>query len=103
MVIPAAEDVESMWIRKFGFEKVTQALVLFFLLSSFLILIIMLQITYIIYYICLQRREYRQKLTSIVAFEGTCLLEKEVVGPYGGVTFQDGFCFSLSKQKQIKQ
>ncbi|CAH1452085.1 unnamed protein product [Lactuca virosa] len=71
MVVPAAEDVKSMWIQKFGFEKVTPT----------------------------QRREYRQTLTSMVAFQGTCFLEKEVVGPHGGVTFQDGFCFSLSMQK----
>nr|KAJ0198158.1 hypothetical protein LSAT_V11C700363480 [Lactuca sativa] len=40
--------------------------------------------------------EYIQTLTSIATFQGTCLLEKEVLGPQGGVIFQDGFCFSLS-------
>ncbi|CAI9289519.1 unnamed protein product [Lactuca saligna] len=68
MVVPAAEDVESMWIQKFGFQKVTPT----------------------------QLREYRQTMTSMVAFQGTCLLEKEVVGPHGGATFQNGFCFRLS-------
>ncbi|XP_023745932.1 increased DNA methylation 1 [Lactuca sativa] len=68
MIVHAAEDVESMWIQKFGFQKVTPA----------------------------QRKEYRQTLTSMVAFQGTSLLEKDVVGPHGGLTFQNGFRFSLS-------
>lgn len=66
MVVPAAEDVKSMWINKLGFEKVTPN----------------------------QLSEYRQTLTSMVAFQGTCLLEKEV--GKGGVTFEDGVSFSLS-------
>ncbi|KAL4592100.1 hypothetical protein LXL04_005084 [Taraxacum kok-saghyz] len=65
MLVPAAENVKSMWVDKFDFEKVTPR----------------------------QLSEYRQTFTSMVAFQGTCLLEKEV--PQGGITYKNGVDFSL--------
>ena len=41
-----------------------------------------------------QLSEYRQTLTSMVAFQGTSMLEKEVLE--GEITFEDGVRFSLS-------
>ncbi|KAJ9555454.1 hypothetical protein OSB04_010068, partial [Centaurea solstitialis] len=66
IVIPAAEDAKLLWTNKFGFSKMIPR----------------------------QLSEYRQTLTSMVAFEGTSMLEKEV--PEGEITFEDGVRFSLS-------
>ncbi|XP_076938160.1 increased DNA methylation 1-like [Bidens hawaiensis] len=50
LVVPAAEEVIAMWCNKFGLRKVTP----------------------------IEQNEYMQKHTSMVAFTGTSLLEKEV-------------------------
>lgn len=68
IVLPAAEDAKSLWTNKLGFRKVTP----------------------------MQLSEYRQTLTSMVAFQGTSMLEKEV--PKGEITFEDGVPFSLSME-----
>ncbi|XP_024985515.1 increased DNA methylation 1-like isoform X2 [Cynara cardunculus var. scolymus] len=66
IVIPAAEDAKSLWTNRLGFIKVIPK----------------------------ELSEYRQTLTSMVAFRGTSMLEKEV--PEGEITFEDGVRFSLS-------
>ncbi|KAL8245202.1 hypothetical protein R6Q59_011460 [Mikania micrantha] len=65
LVIPAAEEAKAMWINKFGFKKVTP----------------------------MEKSEYRQKQTSMVAFSGTCLLERVI--HEGAITFEDNTFFSL--------
>ncbi|KAI3687860.1 hypothetical protein L1987_81563 [Smallanthus sonchifolius] len=65
LVVPAAEEAKAMWTNKFGFRKVTP----------------------------IEQSEYRQKQTSMVAFSGTCLLEKKV--SKGKITYEDDAFFSL--------
>ncbi|KAK9079325.1 hypothetical protein SSX86_000996 [Deinandra increscens subsp. villosa] len=65
LVIPAAEDMKAVWINKFGFRTLTG----------------------------LERSAYRQSQTSMVAFDGTCLLEKAV--PLSDFTFENNVFFSL--------
>ncbi|KAI3706686.1 hypothetical protein L6452_24603 [Arctium lappa] len=66
IVLPAADDAKSLWTNKLGFSSV----------------------------IPIQLSEYRQTLTSMVAFQGTSMLEKDV--PEGEITFEDGVRFSLN-------
>ncbi|KAK1429444.1 hypothetical protein QVD17_11653 [Tagetes erecta] len=66
LVVPAAKEAKSMWTKKFGFRRITP----------------------------LERTEYRNKQTAMVAFSDTCLLEKDV--PKSGITFENNAFFSLS-------
>ncbi|KAD4384418.1 hypothetical protein E3N88_24586 [Mikania micrantha] len=90
LVIPAAEEAKAMWINKFGFKKVTPMEVC---VLSYDILVSPIFNTVVLIRFWVQKSEYRQKQTSMVAFSGTCLLERVI--HEGAITFEDNTFFSL--------
>lgn len=64
LLIPASEEAKLMWTQKYGFRDVTRV----------------------------QLMKYRQTQPSMVEFQGTSLLEKEV--PKRETTFEDNVSFN---------
>lgn len=79
IVLPAAEEAESIWTQKFGFRKLTAEEVglpcpaVYNLGSS-------TSLTYFRMRVLLQVMNLRRKCWQIVTFKGTCMLQKPVHG-----------------------
>lgn len=81
-MLPAAEEAECIWTKKFGFKKITPDQVCLLAFScaycfacAFLFAI---DIELILVFLVMQLSEYRKSFYQMISFQGTCMLEKGV-------------------------
>ena len=76
LVLPAAEEAESIWTDKFGFERMKTEQVCYHVFAHYILACFQTFITFL--YTMLQLTKYRRSCCQMVTFKGTSMLQKMV-------------------------
>lgn len=99
LVLPAAEEAESIWTEKFGFQKIKPDQVwVWVYMHNKICLFIIIYLIEINVYLALQLSRYRKSCCHMVRFEGTSMLQKAV--PTCRIVNQSIESFGYCKQEQ---